>query len=101
MVMTADESEPLRLITQLNTQGISELLQNTEEGSARRQELLENLIDITLAASRMVTAGPERYSLDEVLARFGYTREELANIPEQVPTYIAMFQFRERQRSEK
>lgn len=46
------------------------------------QEAWDDLIDITMVASRMLTAGPERLSLDEVLARFGYTREELVEMTE-------------------
>lgn len=41
------------------------------------QKLQDNLLDISLAAARMLTTGPERYSLDDVLAMFGYTREQL------------------------
>ena len=41
------------------------------------QRLQEDLIDLTLAAARSVTTGPDRYSLDEVFARFGVSREEL------------------------
>ena len=45
----------------------------------RLQQLEEDLIDLTLAASRMMTTGPNRYSLDEVLKQFGYSREDLRN----------------------
>jgi hypothetical protein len=43
----------------------------------RLQELEHDLLDVILATARMATAGPRRHSLDEVLARFGYTREQL------------------------
>jgi hypothetical protein len=43
----------------------------------RRQALEEDLVDLTLAASRMMTTGPERHALDEVLRRFGFSRENL------------------------
>lgn len=43
----------------------------------RLQELQEELLDLSLAAARMLTAGPRRHDLDEVLAGFGYTREQL------------------------
>ena len=46
------------------------------------QQLQDDLLDVSLAAARMMTAGPERISLDDVLARFGYTREQLADLPE-------------------
>lgn len=43
----------------------------------RLQHLEENLIDVSLAVARTLTRGPDRHSLDEVLARLGYTRDEL------------------------
>ncbi|MDQ3779587.1 MAG: type II toxin-antitoxin system Phd/YefM family antitoxin [Chloroflexota bacterium] len=46
------------------------------------QQLQDDLLDVSLVAARMLTAGLERVSLDEVLARFGYTREQLAELPE-------------------
>lgn len=45
-------------------------------------EELDDLIDITLVLSRMMTSSGERYTLDEVLAHFGYTREALAESAE-------------------
>lgn len=45
------------------------------------QQLQDDLIDITLVAARMLTDDGRRYSLDEVLEMFGYTREELADEP--------------------
>jgi hypothetical protein len=42
----------------------------------------DDLIDITLAASRMMTTGAERHTLDDVLAHFGYSRHELAELPD-------------------
>jgi len=41
------------------------------------QELEENLLDISLATARMLATGPARHSMDDVLARFDYTREQL------------------------
>ena len=38
---------------------------------------LEDAIDVSLATARQLTTGDQRYSLDEVLAYFGYTREQL------------------------
>jgi prevent-host-death family protein len=52
------------------------------ESLKRRQALEEDLVDLTLAASRMVTTGPVRYSLDEILEQFGNTRDELAELPD-------------------
>lgn len=55
-----------------------------EELSAIRElrDLLDDHTDIALATARMLTAGERRYSLDEVLALFGYTREQLRDLPE-------------------
>lgn len=41
------------------------------------QQLQDDLLDISLAAARALTAGPGRHSLDEVLATFGFTRDQL------------------------
>ncbi|MBA2451102.1 MAG: type II toxin-antitoxin system Phd/YefM family antitoxin [Chloroflexi bacterium] len=46
------------------------------------QQLQENLIDVSLAAARMLTTGPGRHALDDVLTQFGYTREQLRDLPE-------------------
>jgi prevent-host-death family protein len=37
----------------------------------------EDLDDFALSTARMLTAGAKRYSLDDVLTQFGYSREEL------------------------
>jgi hypothetical protein len=42
----------------------------------------EDVLDIALATARMLTAGHVRHSLNEVLDRFGYTREQLRDLPE-------------------
>ncbi|MGI8967885.1 MAG: type II toxin-antitoxin system Phd/YefM family antitoxin [Chloroflexota bacterium] len=44
------------------------------------RELEEDLMDISLAAARMLTTGPSRHSLDDVLERFGYSREQLSEL---------------------
>lgn len=46
------------------------------------QELQENLLDVSLAAARMSTSGAHRHTLDDVLAQFGYTREQLRDLPD-------------------
>ncbi len=46
------------------------------------QQMQEELLDLSLTAARMLTAGPRRHGLDEVLAQFGYTREQLRDVPE-------------------
>jgi hypothetical protein len=44
------------------------------------QQLEEDLLDISLTTARMLTTGPIRHSLDDVLAKFGYTREQLRDL---------------------
>lgn len=44
------------------------------------QQLEEDLLDISLATARMLTTGPTRHTLDDVLAQFGYTREQLRDL---------------------
>lgn len=43
------------------------------------QQLEDDLSDIALATARILTTSAERTSLDDVLARFGMTRDELAD----------------------
>jgi hypothetical protein len=45
------------------------------------QQLQDDLIDITLVAARMLTSRGPSVPLDDVLERFGYTREELEEMP--------------------
>jgi prevent-host-death family protein len=100
--MATIDTEDLISITDAGKLGISALAREAEEGHdrilvrnnkavavvmsverfERLQQAQDDLIDITMAASRLLTAGPERHSLDDVLARFGYTREELAALPD-------------------
>ena len=50
------------------------------ERSAEIQNLeaeIEDAFDLSLAAARLLTTGEHRHSLDDVLASFGYTREQL------------------------
>jgi hypothetical protein len=44
------------------------------------KQIEDDLIDLTLVAARVLTDSGERISLDELLARFGYTREQLRAI---------------------
>jgi prevent-host-death family protein len=46
------------------------------------QQLQEDLLDASLASARLLSSGPGRHSLDEVLAQFGYTRDQLRDLPE-------------------
>ncbi|PZS05565.1 MAG: prevent-host-death family protein [Chloroflexi bacterium] len=45
-------------------------------------ELEDDLIDVSLAVARKLTASPSQHSLDEVLAQFGYTRDQLSEADE-------------------
>ena len=47
-----------------------------------RRQAEDDLLDIALVAVRMATTGPERYTLDEVLEQFGYTRDQLRDLPD-------------------
>jgi prevent-host-death family protein len=48
----------------------------------RLQQLEDDLMDASLVAARVLTTGPGRHSLDEVLTRFGISREQLADLPD-------------------
>lgn len=98
LVDTAD----LISISEANRLGVSGLVREAEAGheqvvlrnnkpvaavvSMKRleqlQRLQEDLLDVSIAAARMLTTGPGRHGLDDVLARFGFTREQLRDLPE-------------------
>jgi prevent-host-death family protein len=100
--MARVDTADLISISEANKLGISGLVKEAEQGreqivlrnnkpvaavvSIERleelQQLQDDLLDISLVTARMLTTGPERYSLDEVLAQFGYTREQLRDLPE-------------------
>jgi prevent-host-death family protein len=100
--MALIETEDLISISDANKLGVSALVREAEEGHdrivlrnnkavavvmsverfERLQQLQEDLIDITLAASRMMTTSELRHTLDDVLERFGYSREELSRMPD-------------------
>jgi prevent-host-death family protein len=46
------------------------------------QHMLDDLRDLTLAASRVLTDDGTRISFDELLTAFGFSREDLAAIPD-------------------
>jgi prevent-host-death family protein len=99
--MAKVETDDLISISDANRLGVSALIREVEEGRQRLvlrnnkpvavvmsverfeqlQQLQDDLIDITLAASRMMTTSGRRHSLDDVLERLGYSREELAEMP--------------------
>src|SRR4051812_16753243 len=46
------------------------------------QQIEEDMLDVSLATARQLTTGPNRHTLDEVLAQLGYTREQIRELPE-------------------
>lgn len=96
------DTEDLTSIAEANRLGISRLAREAEEGHERillrnntpvaavvgmerlnrLQRLEEDAIDATLAAARVLTTSAERFSLDHALACFGYTREQLRDLPD-------------------
>lgn len=46
------------------------------------EELEQDLRDVSLLAARMTSDNGNRRSFDEVLEKFGYTREELRAMPD-------------------
>ena len=99
--MALVETDDFISISDANRLGVSALIREAEEGrqqlvlrinkpvavvmSVERfeqlQQLQDELIDITLAASRMMMTSAHRHTLDDVLERFGYSREDLAEMP--------------------
>ena len=91
------DTEALISVSDANKMGVSALIREAEAGHEyvvlrnnrpvavvvgmdrfeELQRLQDDLTDVALAAARMLTTGERRYSLDEVLDRFGFTREEL------------------------
>jgi PHD/YefM family antitoxin component YafN of YafNO toxin-antitoxin module len=43
----------------------------------RNEELEERLLDVSLALTRLLATSERRHSLDDVLDRFGFTREDI------------------------
>jgi prevent-host-death family protein len=100
--MALIETEDLISISDANKLGVSALVREAEEGRdrivlrnnkavavvmsverfERLQQLQDDLIDITLATSRMMTTSEHRHTLDDVLEHFGYSREELSELPD-------------------
>ncbi|MFN8593549.1 MAG: type II toxin-antitoxin system Phd/YefM family antitoxin [Thermomicrobiales bacterium] len=100
--MATIETDDLISISEANRLGVSGLIREAEEGRERvvlrnnkpvaivmsverfeqLQQLQDDLIHITMMASRMLTTTGKRYTLDDVLDHFGLTREELADLPD-------------------
>jgi antitoxin (DNA-binding transcriptional repressor) of toxin-antitoxin stability system len=98
LVDTAD----LISISEANKLGVSGLVRGAEEGRERVvlrnnkpvaavvsiarleqiQKFEEDMLDATLASARMLTTEARRHSLDDVLAQFGYSREQLNDVAE-------------------
>lgn len=92
------DTKDLISVSEANKIGISGLVKAAEQGGQRvvirngkpvaavvsidalqrAEELEERLLDVSLALTRLLTADERRHSLDDVLDRFGFTREELA-----------------------
>jgi antitoxin (DNA-binding transcriptional repressor) of toxin-antitoxin stability system len=47
------------------------------ESLERTEQLEERLLDVSLALTRLLTTNERRHSLDDVLDRFGFTRDDL------------------------
>ncbi|HZS94180.1 MAG TPA: type II toxin-antitoxin system Phd/YefM family antitoxin [Chloroflexota bacterium] len=97
--MALVETEDLISISEANKLGVSGLIRDAEQGRGRvvlrnnrpvavvmgvaeydrLQQIRDDLLDVSLALARVLTTGPERHSLDSVLAQFGYSREDLSD----------------------
>lgn len=91
------DTKELMSISDAGKAGISALVKAAEQGEKRvlmrnskpvaaiisidalerTEELEERLLDVSLALTRLLTASERRHSLDDVLDRFGFTRDEL------------------------
>ena len=96
------DTDSLLSISDANRMGVSALIRAAEEGETRvvlrnnkpvavvlsmecydeLERMREDAIDATLAAARMLTTGENRHSLDAVLAQFGYSRDDLRDLPD-------------------
>jgi antitoxin (DNA-binding transcriptional repressor) of toxin-antitoxin stability system len=99
-VMAKIDTDDLISVTEAGNLGLSRLLREAEEGHDRivmrnnkpvaavvnmrrleeMQDLQDDLTDVTLVAARVLMGGERRFSLDEVLTRFGFTREQLRKV---------------------
>jgi antitoxin (DNA-binding transcriptional repressor) of toxin-antitoxin stability system len=95
--MTVVDTKELISVTEASKLGVSALVKAAEKGEQRvlmrnnkpiaavvgiealerTEDLEERLLDVSLALTRLLTDGDQRHSLDDVLERFGITREEL------------------------
>ena len=95
--MTMLDTKDLISVTDAGKIGVSALVKAAERGEQRvlmknnkpvaavvgiqelerNEELEERLLDVSLALTRLLTTNERRHSLDDVLDRFGFTREDL------------------------
>ncbi len=100
--MAIIDTSELISISDANKLGVSALVREAEAGRERvllrnnravaviigmdqlerLQQMQEDVMDIALTSARMLTTGEQRTTFDDVLTRFGYTREQLADLPE-------------------
>ncbi|HEV2013364.1 MAG TPA: type II toxin-antitoxin system Phd/YefM family antitoxin [Candidatus Dormibacteraeota bacterium] len=96
-LMATIDTDDLISVTEASKLGLSRLLSDAEHGHDRvvlrnnrpvaavvnmdrlteLERLSDDLADVSLLAARLVLATPHRFSLDEVLDKFGFSREEL------------------------
>jgi prevent-host-death family protein len=96
------DTDNLISISEANRLGVSGLVREAEEGRDQvvlrnnkpvaavvgmhrleeLQQLEDDLLDIALLTSRTMTTSDRRHSLDDVLNAFGYTREQLQDLPD-------------------
>jgi antitoxin (DNA-binding transcriptional repressor) of toxin-antitoxin stability system len=97
--MAIIDTDDLISVSQASKLGLSRLLNDAEHGHDRvvlknnrpvaavvnmnrlseLQRLSDDLADVALITARLLLATPHRFTLDEVLDKFGFTREDLLN----------------------
>lgn len=100
--MTRVDTASFISVTEASRLGVSALIRAAENGQDKtvlrnnepvavvmgfrhfeeQQRQIEDMEDIALTATRILTASPHRSSLDEILDRYGFTREELLALAE-------------------
>lgn len=99
--MAVIDTQALISISEANGMGVSGLIKAAEAGGTKivtrgskpvaavisvtqleaLEDFLEDFVDVAVARARFATTSKKTYSLDEVLERFGSTREELRKHP--------------------
>jgi antitoxin (DNA-binding transcriptional repressor) of toxin-antitoxin stability system len=103
--MALIETSGLISVSEANSLGISRLVRDAEEGQdrvllrnnravaavvsmdrferlQRADDLEADMIDLTLTLARLLTTGPVRHSLDDVLTRYNVSRADIAAMDE-------------------